>query len=410
MRTLDNRFNLIIAMPLLVSLATHVRSSATTAHPAANQELANGKEASTSNVEPQGLVLRMIEPKSSYWVGPVTFLVDAESPSTNPVVRIEFRLDGAFAWSLEKPPYRWTHDFGEMLTAHRLEVVATTRSGVTASTRIVSVAPSLQQRAGVDLILVPVSVRDAQGRPVQDLAKEDFRLFDNGVPRSITVFDAQPTPVSLVFGLDCSGSMQRYFPFVRAAAVEFIRQLPSAFQVSLLTFAEKTERVCDFTFDRSHLYYAIDRSKATGNETALLDASRRALDALRRRPGRRAVVVFTDGTDTLVPDEEQDAFASRVLTDARAAGVAFYYVGYGLIEKADLLARIAEGTGGEYVTAGGGRKIAEAFHRIGRTLETQYTLGCEAIGSSRPGEWRSLRVEVRRYGITVTARPGYASP
>lgn len=359
---------------------------------------------------PHVLAARLVEPRETWWVGRVSFAAEVEASAADPVERVEFRLDGRFAWVVTKPPYRWSHDFGEVLSIHRLEILVRTRSGATATVRAESRAPSLQQRAGIELILVPVSVRDPSGLPVRGLSREDFLLFEDGVPRPIATFDSEATPVSLVFGLDCSGSMQRYFPFVKGAAVEFVRRLPPVFQISLLAFGKRPEPVGTFTFERSPLYYGIDRLRATGSGTALLDASRAAVNALRRRPGRRAVAIFTDGQDTVVPEEEQDAFASRVLSEARAAGVAFYYVGYGWIGRADLLERIAGGTGGEYLSAGGARRIAAAFDRIANTLDTQYTLGCEIGRAGQPGEWRSLRVEVRRPGVTVAARPGYALP
>lgn len=266
--------------------------------------------------------------------------------------------------------------------------------------------PAVVERAAVELVLVPVSVHGPDGLPVRGLTREDFVLSEDGVRQETASFDAEPTPVSLVFGLDCSGSMDKYLPFVKAAAIRFVERLPRVFSVSLMPFADTAERGSEFTDNRDHIFYEINRQKANGGGTGLLDATRSAVASLRRRPGRRAVVIFTDGGENIVPEEEMSDAAAAVLLDARSAGAMVFYVGYGWVGRTDLLDRIAAGTGGQSVPAGSERRITEAFDRIARTLGSQYTLGY-IPHPGRPGEWRPIRVEVRRPAVTVSARPGY---
>lgn len=49
-------------------------------------------------------------------------------------------------------------------------------------------APPFQIRVETNLVTVRAVVRDAKGRPVGGLRKQDFRLFDEGKPREITGF------------------------------------------------------------------------------------------------------------------------------------------------------------------------------------------------------------------------------
>jgi len=270
-------------------------------------------------------------------------------------------------------------------------------------------ASGLQERAGVELVLVPVSIRDAAGLPIAGLTREDFTLYENGVRQEVATFDREPTPVSILFGVDTSGSMDQYLTFVKAAAIRFVERIPRAFAVSLVSFADETTTHCGFSGDRKHLYYELDHLRADGGGTAILDATREAISAVARRPGRRAVVLFTDGEDNAVAPEERLRAEQTVVTGARASGVTVYYVGYGWVARTGMLDRIARATGGAYLAAGRERRITEAFDAIARTLDSQYTLGYVPRPGS-PGEWRPIAVEVRRASVQVAARPGYLVP
>lgn len=266
-----------------------------------------------------------------------------------------------------------------------------------------------QERGGVELVLVPVSVRGPDGLPIAGLSREDFTIYEDGMPQQIATFDREATPVSIVFGVDTSGSMDRYLSFVKAAAIRFVERIPRVFTVSLVSFSDETSTRCAFTDDRTHLYYELNRLRANGGGTAILDATREAITAVSRRPGRRAVVLFTDGEENAVPPQERRSAEETTVRAARAAGVTAYFVGYGWLARTPMLQRIASGTGGEYLTAGRERKITEAFDAIARTLDSQYTLGY-VPRPGRPGEWRPIKVEVRRSPAAIASRAGYLVP
>src|SRR5262245_14165718 len=267
----------------------------------------------------------------------------------------------------------------------------------------------LPERADVELVLVPVSIREPDGTPIAGLQREDFTLFEAGAPQEIATFDRDPTPVSIVFGVDTSGSMEPYLAFVKAAAIRFVQRIPPVFDVSLVSFADVTTRRCDFTKDRRHLYYELNTLRANGGATAILDATREAIAAVSRRPGRRAVVIFTDGEENAVEPEDIEAVEDRTIRAARAADVTVYYVGYGWVELPQMLEQVAAATGGEYLAAGRERKITQSFDAIARALDSQYTLGY-VPRPGRPGEWRPIKVEVRHTPAQVVARAGYLVP
>jgi len=203
--------------------------------------------------------------------------------------------------------------------------------------------------------------------------------------------------------------MESYLTFVKAAAIRFVERIPAVFAVSLVSFADETETRCAFAESRRHLLYELDRLRADGGGTAILDATREAIAAVARRPGRRAVVLFTDGEENAVPPEERDAAVEAVVRRARASDVTVYYVGYGWVTRSRMLEQVASATGGAYLAAGHERRITAAFDAIARALDSQYTLGY-VPRPGRPGEWRPISVEVRRSPAQVAARKGYLVP
>jgi VWFA-related protein len=262
----------------------------------------------------------------------------------------------------------------------------------------------------VELVLVPVTVLASDGTPLRDLSSEEFSLFEDDARQQVATFDSDTAQVSLVFGLDCSGSMQNVLPFVKAAAITFLQKLPPRFSAAFFAFDERPGPLVDFTLDRSHLYYEIGRRQARGTGTAILGACRAALSALRSRAGRKAAAIFTDGEETQLP-EESHALAARELADeARRADVEIHFVVYGRETRSPLTEAIASGTGGESLPGGSPRRVSEAFSRIGARLGAQYTLGYRPRTPATPGSWRRLRVEVARPGASVAARPGWGVP
>jgi Ca-activated chloride channel family protein len=268
--------------------------------------------------------------------------------------------------------------------------------------------PALPREAArVELVLVPVSVHDRDGKPVLGLEREDFVLYEEGERREIATFDRDSTPVAMTFSLDCSGSMYSLFPFVKATAIAFLQRLPPQFRIALFAFGESARRKADFSEKRDHLYYEIGRLKADGGETALFEATSAAIAALHGSGGRRVAILFTDGDDTLVEKENEPAVGVKLVQRARTEGVMIVYVVYGEPRQTPLLESIARDTGGALIGAGSGRTIASAFQDVARELTSQYTLGIAPSRAAGEAAWRSLRVEVDRPGLSVSARPGY---
>jgi len=196
-----------------------------------------------------------------------------------------------------------------------------------ARSRVVTVALALlagsalfarQEPAGqkpqfrVDTHTVPVyaTVLDPFGHLVTDLKREDFQILDNGVPQPLTSFESGTQPITVVMMLDRSGSVEDRFLLVEQAATEFVNHLTSDDRARIGSFAERIQiDPPAFTSDRDQLLEIIRHDLQPIGPTPLWNATNVAITALSGQPGRRVVLVFTDGHDAPLHSRQNTSFA-----------------------------------------------------------------------------------------------------
>ena len=148
------------------------------------------------------------------------------------------------------------------------------------------------------LVTIPVRVMDRKGGFVPGLKKENFKVFEDGIEQEVALFsnDTQPFTVALV--LDMSYSAKFKAAEIQNAAIEFIDQLRPEDRITVISFDEEVNILCEPTSDRKAIYAAIRRAQiATG--TSLYEAVDLTINnRLRKIEGRKAMVLFTDGVDT----------------------------------------------------------------------------------------------------------------
>jgi Ca-activated chloride channel family protein len=153
---------------------------------------------------------------------------------------------------------------------------------------------------------------------------------------------------------------------------------------------------------------AIDRLASWGS-TALYDAILHGFDLLGERPGRRAMVVFTDGDDKL-----SHATMPSVVRRAESSDAALYMIGQGQASRSQplqaLLSRLAGVSGGRAFFEREPGSLDRVFDEILADLSHQYLLTYQPAASVRDGRWHGIRVEVDRPGYRVRARQGYRLP
>jgi len=155
-------------------------------------------------------------------------------------------------------------------------------------------------KSGVELINVTATVSDRAGRFVPDLRKEDFAVYEDGQPQTVTHFSAERVPVSLGIALDTSRSMagERIRAARRALDRFLFELLHSDDEVFLYRFADRPVLLQDWTTDRQLLSRALGRIGADGT-TAMYDAVAQAIRLTAAgRNRKKALIVLSDGNDT----------------------------------------------------------------------------------------------------------------
>ena len=310
-------------------------------------------------------------------------------------------------------------------------------------------------RVNTTLVTIPVSVMDRDGRYIPNLHKEDFRLWENGLEQSVAFFASVDKPFSLVLMLDTSGSTRFRLEDIQDAAITFVNQLRQDDRVMVVSFDDQIRVLTEFTSDRYRLRDAI-RQTRTGEGTKLYDAVDLVMNQrLNSVPGRKAIVLFTDGVDTT---SRHASYASNI-RDAEELDALVYPVQYNTYadqgggsnlpgggrwpnSNADILGQILGGIfrkGGGGSSGGGGvgnsrreyeladrylrelaastgargyhadstQNLASAFANIAEELRRQYSLGYYPKTPAQAGQRRQIKVRVNQPDLAVRTRDSY---
>lgn len=259
------------------------------------------------------------------------------------------------------------------------------------------------------IVVVNAAVMGADGKTVLGLGRKHFRVFEDNVEHTIDTFTAEDTPFSAVILLDTSGSMEHRVTLARSAAIQFLGGLRTNDFAAIYNFDSKVKLVQDFSNSRDMREQAFDL-KADGM-TVLNDAIFKAAELLSRRDEkRRAIVVLSDGADTM-----SGKSAEKALRAALAADCTIYAVDMAAatsnnrdrIQNQSVLKNFAEKSGGKFIATPGGLAMRDAFKSIVEELGLQYTIAYTPTNLNRDGKWRSIRVEVSRPNLTIRTRRGY---
>ena len=266
-------------------------------------------------------------------------------------------------------------------------------------------------KATTQIVSVPATVLDAQGRLVPNLDQDQFTILDNGKPQDIIFFQNETQPFTVVVMLDYSASMTSSLDLLRAAAEQFLLRLLPQDKGQVGAFSDKIEFSGDFTNDRDDLISAL-KDLQYGNPTRLWDAVDQSIEMLKPVDGRKVVLVFTDGDDTY----SKTGFGS-VLNHAKdnegmvyAIGLqSQYFNGQRLVRSQPdrSLKKIAEETGGGYFELKKTDELAPTFTRVAQELHSLYTLGFAP--ASLDGKEHKLDVRMKQTSMAARARRTYVA-
>ncbi len=293
------------------------------------------------------------------------------------------------------------------------------------------------------IVRLNVGVADRQGRPVTNLGKENFTLFEDGIKQDISRFDSTVAPFSVVMLLDMSGSTLGFREVIRQSAFRFIDALAPADRIAVVEFNDRVNLRNDFTVNRKSIANSINSANGRG-KTQLYRALDFALEKLSKEGTRRkAIIVLTDGADSSLRDADRNvlekageteianaikpetsAGLNSVLNKSDNQAVTIYPLALPTGDPSRLaeptpvqtalytasrarLQLLAERTGGTFNAINRLEDMGRIYATVAADLRALYTIEYAPADTNRNGKWRAIKIEVTNGELISRTRQGY---
>ena len=263
----------------------------------------------------------------------------------------------------------------------------------------------------VNVVSVTAVVFDKGGRFIRDLGPKDVTLLEDGVPQEVAYFQeassqaGERIPLTVVLVLDTSGSMTPSLRFLQQAVLNFVYKLEEVDQALVVSFNESVKGSAEFTEDIDRLERFVDGLQAWGG-TSLYDAIGYSLGRIRDQPGRKAVIVFSDGDDTTSSSSDREVIDFARAVEATVYGIGFRGRGFGGGARG-FLRKVSEETGGSHFFPDNVGDLIRVFQSISDELKNHYLLSYTPKRDP-DGSWRAITLKVAaRSDAEVRVRKGY---
>ncbi len=364
-----------------------------------------GEDEILLNLPESPLEVRIVEVAGDPAEGSVELTGEVSLPGGVELDRVEFYWNRELGATLREAPYRARISTAAPQPEDHYRVVAHLADGDSLETAMLASGPAPAERIDVRLVRLYALVTDRKGRPRNDLRREDFELRHAGRRREIGHFArADKLPLTVGLAVDISGSMWSEMEEVRAAARRFLESiLRRRDRALLIDFETRPRLVQAATSDLERLEAGLD-SLRVGGVTALYDAVLFSLLHFGDGPGRKALVVLSDGVDT-----HSSFRPRRCIHAAREAGVPIYLIVFGgppnprLEREKMVVGELARKTGGRAYFVSGSTELTRIWEEIERELRGQYFLGWTSNRPLSRDELDDFRLEVAGRGLKVRA-------
>jgi Ca-activated chloride channel homolog len=353
------------------------------------------------------LVIKIVSPEPDTFAVGIVPLKAVVEPArrASEIARVMFYADGRLVCTLMDPARAecpW--DAGPNITSHVLRVVAERIGGGRVVTSIRTKGLDLAEAVNVEVVQVTAVVSD-HGRFIKGLPQNAFRVFEDNVPQKITHFSAEGSPLEIVIAVDVSASMAQAMPQLKTSVKKFLGALGPKDQVTLTAFNDNLFTLTRRETNPEQRLKAVDKLAPWGG-TALYDVLIRGLQQLTRQPGRRVLVVFSDGDD-----RTSHATLGSVEQAVRASDATLFMVALGRAVRSEALKtgieQLVDLSGGRALFVDRADRLDEPFAEIIEELANQYLLGYESTNTKSDGAWREIKVELPNHRHSVRARQGY---
>jgi VWFA-related protein len=247
---------------------------------------------------------------------------------------------------------------------------------------------------------------DRGERPVLDLHKEDFHLFQDTVEQTIEVLSMDQAPISVGIVFDASGSMVNKLDKSFKAVDRFLKSTLPGDEFFLIQFNDAPELRVPFTSDQDEIMRNLSTVRPQG-WTAMLDAISLAVHRMKSaKNSRKVLLVLSDGGDN-----NSRYTDGEVIGLLREADVQVFAIG--LLDNPRFLKKAAEATGGSMIEVHNTNDLPAAIDKLTTQLRSQYVIGYYPTQGQNDGKYHRLKLQVLQKvgeGLRIYWRRGFYSP
>lgn len=334
--------------------------------------------------------LRILSPTAGVFTGQTILRLEADFDEED-VLGLEVLANDQQVAYFEAPPYDTEVDFRQFPAGDmELKAILTLFDGRHFETSVAGTNhPDLYEEE-VNLVRVPVL---ATGDVTQrTFGITDFQVKENGAAQKLERVLSVEQPLELLILLDVSGSMDKRLMTVRRGIQKLLDSLKPEDRVQIIGFNNAVFEVFPPGTDKDKALKSLNQLSAQG-ETNLHGALWSGVKTLSKVHLRRALILFTDGRHELTQQQPHERDIKACLLEAQKHGVPIYTMGTGAGIDPEVLAVIAESTGGKFFRLRGSKATHAAFEEVGRQLRQQY-LVCYQTRSLQTG-WHQIQVELK---------------
>ena len=342
--------------------------------------------------------------------GTIRIVAQVKPTKGQSIAEVRFSVDGKPQGTVSNgPPYsvEWTDE--NPFERRTIVAEAQDTAGQVGRDQVVLEPYELTETTEVTSVLVDAAIYDANGRPVRGLPAHEFILEEDGRPQKPDMVAQETIPTTFAVLVDSSHSMWRNIDFVQEAAGRMAAYLRPKDRVIVAPFSLRLRAITGPTNDRKTIAEAVGAIRAEGG-TALRDAMIEIAQRLSNTPGRRVVVLITDGYD-----ENSHASVDDAIAAMKAQGITVYCVGIGGVagismKGHDELKTIASATSGRAFFPPRPEELPNVYDVLASDAQLRYLITYTPTNQRRDGTWRTIGLRTYAKDLLVKARPGYYAP
>jgi VWFA-related protein len=278
-------------------------------------------------------------------------------------------------------------------------------------------APEYSLRVDVPVVTVDARVVMKDGRPLAippNVAKEHFKIWEDGVPQKIQTVTQSEAPITAVLLVEFASTNYNFMSDALNASYLFAANLKPIDWVAVVEFDMKSHILVDFTQDKQAIFGALNTLRIPGfSETNLWDAMYDTLDRLDRIPGHKELVIVASGRDTMshmtydkilkkvksTPNVTiyciTTGAALRVMMEARYGNnPEFNAANMDYLVADNQMRTFAQLTGGHWYSPRFMGELPQDFKEIAQSIRNQYTITYQSTNPKMDATYRKLKVEL----------------